>query len=163
MKKSKNTRSKVIPMEKYYNHSSEHEKKEELSTDEEDNQVSLYSSTAGRVCVEYKVAGELLNLEGNFEERVRKFLENTKPDKYNADFYDAIIDKVERIAQDYLRYQRREHVGAARTLDTMLWKSEYIRIKNKLDQTEKDLKRVDEELAVLREVRNKGTSLEGRL
>lgn len=107
----------------------------------------------------YELPPHLTRLEENFRAIVRKFLQNTRADEFNASYLDGVIAAAEQEALADLARQRANHRGAAIQLVERLWQGDRIKAEARLAQNREELEECRLELERLERVFYRGTSL----
>lgn len=126
---------------------------------EETVSVRTYAPHLGLTPRDYMMPQLLADFETGFERRAKEFLQNANPDQYNGSYMDGVICKLRDEALVELSLQRADHVGSIADLISKLWNGDQIKAQAKLEQCTAELEETDRELAKLRRVYHRGTSL----
>lgn len=121
--------------------------------------IQSYAPHGNLVPRNYELSPQLTRLEREFHAIVRKFLQSTRADEFNASYLDGVIAAAEQEAMADLTRQRADHESTVTHLVEQLWRGDRIKAEARLAQNCQELEECRQELERLERVFYRGTSL----
>ena len=121
-----------------------------------DNTVAIpgYAPFSGITQRDYTVPISFRVFETKAEERIRTFLAKAKPDEYNGDFFDRVIDSVEEEGVAELLAQKAAHEDTIRSL-TAQFGGDLIKCDRRIESLEAKIEAAQEDLRELEAIYKK--------
>lgn len=132
----------------------------EKQMNEENVDVDAYAPHQGLGPAPYEDPEAMKKLKEEFQGKIEEFLDNTSPDKYNADFADNIIYTVMQEALIDVEKQYAEHIRTIERSILSIWKGDAHYYKQLLKDNEEEYRERKKQLKVLKTILYKGTAYE---